>query len=203
MRKEQASAGDAADGYDLKESPAAGPAKPPRPPVLAYEPRAAMQQAHRRRMLQAWRPKDLWLPGAILAAGLACRLLLGLSHSTDGGVRAVVIMALVALATVFNVLVMLAGLTIASRHVDLEPLSPAPTVIKLGLMFVAGASAGGFLANLGNFSVAGLTMGVNALFLIYWVLFSRLFRAGLTETMMSVAIIGLMQAVLNVGIWKL
>jgi len=66
--------------------------------------------------------------------------------------RAAVIMTLVALATAFNVLAMLAGLMFASRLVDLEPMHPAATVVKLGVIFVAGASAAGFVASLAKFS---------------------------------------------------
>jgi len=103
-------------------------------------------------------------------------------------------MGLVALATAFNVLAMLAGLMFASRHVDLEPMHPGATTVKLGLIFVVGASAAGFVASLAKFSAAEIATGVNILFLIYWPLFSRLFKAGLIETMMCIAIIGMVQA---------
>ncbi|GEM_PF-6803914 len=194
------------DAYDLTEEPVAPRAATPKPPVLRYESKAVVQKEareRRHRFLQACSPKDLLLPGALLALGLACRQLLVLSHTTEGGVRAGVIMALVALATAFNVLAMLAGLMFASRLVDLEPMHPAATVVKLGVIFVAGASVAGFVANLAKFSGIGIATGVNILFLIYWPLFSMLFKAAIIETMMCIAIIGLVQALLNMGVFML
>jgi hypothetical protein len=151
----------------------------------------------------AWRAQNLWLPLTIIALGLACRLLWALSHSTDGVTRGIVVMSVVALATAFNTLVMLAGLSIASRLVDVDPAPAAASLIKLALLFVAGAAAGGFVASLDRFGVTGITIGVNAMILVYWILFALLFRTGLTETMMSVAIVGLIQAILNLGVWLL
>lgn len=204
MGKKQYSTGD--DAYDLKDEPKARPAKPPQPSMLRYESKAVVQEEareRRRSFLQALRPKDLLLPGAVVGLGLACRGLLLLSHTTEGGARAAVIMGLVALATAFNVLVMLAGLMFAQRHVDMEPMHPAATVVKLGLIFVAGAGAAGFVASLAKFSAIGIATGVNVLFIIYWPLFSLLFKAGVTETMMCIAIIGMVQALLNMGVFML
>jgi hypothetical protein len=130
-------------------------------------------------------------------------MLLMMSNNTDGAARAAVMMALVALGTAFNVLVMLGGFMFATRLVDLEPSPPAATVVKLGLIFVAGASAAGFTASLAHFSGIGIGTGVNLLFLIYWILFSLLFKASFFETLMCVAIIGLAQAFMNLGVWKL
>lgn len=204
MGKKQNSAGD--DGYDLREEPVARSAKPARAPVLRYESKALVQKEareRRHRLLEAWRVKDLLLPASLLVLGLACRQLLVLSHTADGGMRAAVIMGLVALATVLNVLVMLAGLMVATRLVDLEPMRPAATVVKLGLIFVIGASVGGFVASLAKFSAVGIATGVNLLFLIYWPLFSVLFKASVIETMMCIAIIGMVQALLNMGVFML
>lgn len=112
-------------------------------------------------------------------------------------------MALVALGTAFNVLIMLGGFMFAGRHVDLEPSPLAATVVKLGLIFVAGAATAGFTASLAHFSPIGIGTGVNLLFLVYWVLFSLLFKASFFETMVCIAIIGSAQAFMNLGVWKL
>ncbi len=205
MGKNQRSAGD--DGYDLKQVSRGRPtAAPPKPRVLRYESKAVVQKEareRRRQFLQTWSPKSLLLPGALLALGLACRQLLVLSHTTEGGMRAAVVMGLVAATTGFNVLAMFAGLLFALRHVDLEPMHPAATVVKLGVIFVAGASAGAFVASLGKFSAMAIATGVNLLFLVYWPLFSMLFKAGAMETMMCIAVIGMVQALLNLGVFML
>lgn len=203
MGKRQNAAGD--DGYDLRdEGPVARPAKAT--PVLRYESKAVVQKEareRRHRLLEAWNAKALLIPGSLLVLGLACRQLLVLSHTADGETRAAVIMGLVALTTVLNVLAMLGGLMVAARLVDLEPMRLAPTVVKLGLIFVAGASAGAFVASLGKFSAVGIATGVNILFLIYWPLFAVLFKASVVETMMCIAIIGMVQALLNLGMFML
>ncbi len=204
MGKKQDSRGD--DAYDLKDEPSTRRAQTPQPAVLRYESKAVVQKEareRRQRILKAWRLKDLWLPVVLIALGLACRGLLMISHSTEGTARAAVIMALVALATAFNVLAMLAGFMFALRHVDLEPSPPAATIVKLGLIFVAGASAAGLTASLAHFDPVGIVTGVNLLFLVYWILFSLLFKASFFETLMSIAIIGVVQAVLNLAVWKL
>ncbi|MGA2497770.1 MAG: hypothetical protein ABSH20_08520 [Tepidisphaeraceae bacterium] len=194
-----------ADAYDLIEEPPVASSLPAQP-VLSYESKEVVKAERRRirdRILEQWRIRDLWLPISLIVLGLACKLMVPLTHATDGGLRAAVVMGLVGLGTAFNVLVMLAAVMIAARLVDLDIASPIQTVVKLGLMFVLAASAGGLIANLAHFDGLGVAVGVHAVILLYWVLFALLFKAGLTETMMTIAIMGVLQAILNVGVWRL
>ncbi|MFI5382167.1 MAG: hypothetical protein ACHRHE_22960 [Tepidisphaerales bacterium] len=192
-----------ADAYDLIEEP---PAALPVQPVLSYESREVVKAERRRlrdRLLDEWHVKDMWLPISLIVLGIACKLLVPLTHATNGGLRAAVVMGIVGLGTAFNVLLMLAAVMLAARLVELEIASPIQAVVKLGLMFVTAASVGGLIANLDHFDSMGVTVGVHAIILIYWVLFSLLFKAGLTETMMTIAIMGILQAILNLGLWRL
>ena len=189
----------AGDGYELTEEAPSAPPAPPR--VLTYESKEVFKE-NRRRLLEEWHVKDLWLPISLVVLGIGCKLLLPLAYSTGGGVRAAVVMGMVALCTAFNVLVMLAGVMIAARLVDLDVGAPMQAVVKLGLVFVAGASAGGLIANLDHFDSTGVTVAVYAIILIYWILFSLLFKAGLVETLLTIAIIVIMQGILNLGLWK-
>ncbi len=196
----------AGDVYDLTDDPPAPAAIVVPSPVLTYESKEVVKKEQRRvrdRILNELRIKDMWLPISLIVLAVACKLLVPLSHSTtNGGLRAVVVMSLVALGTGFNVLVMLAAVMIAARLVELDIASPAQTVVKLGLIFVAATSVGGLIANFARFDAMGVAVGVHAVILIYWILFALLFKAGLTETMMTIAIMGIMQGILNVALWK-
>ena len=48
----------------------------------------------------------------------------------------------------------------------------------------------------------GVTVGVHAIIILYWILFPLLFKTGLTETMWTVAILIIIQGLVNIGIWK-
>lgn len=194
------------DAYDLTEDPAAAAPAPVPTTVLTYESKEVVKEERRRirnRILEEWRVRDLWLPITLITLGAACKLLFPLSQSTNGAARGVVVMGLVALATAFNVLLMLGAVMIASRLVELEPGPPIQAVVKLGLMFVVAASAGGFAASISRFDSLGVGVGVNIVILLYWILFALLFKAGVVETMMSIAIICILQAIFNLGIWRM
>ena len=54
----------------------------------------------------------------------------------------------------------------------------------------------------GKMSVTGIVMGLHVMLLFYWALFAYLFSLEILETLMTVAIVMLIQSAAVCGIWK-
>jgi hypothetical protein len=182
----------------LPQLPAAAPKAPE---VLTYESKRVVEQK-RKAMFEHWRLTDLWLPLSLVVLGIACRQLVPYMGTAIGGARLTVTIALVALGLAFNIVLMIAAMKVAAMLADVEFGHPAQATVKLGFMFVVSAAAGAFFASIDKFDTLGITVGVHAMIVLYWILFPLLFKTGVQETMWAVSIIIIIQAIVNIGVWK-
>jgi hypothetical protein len=150
--------------------------------------------------------KDLYIPVALLALGLGLRVaqLVVASGSrankwggdigTAGNPRKAVILAVLEL--IISGGAMLAGATVAAMLLSVNFGSIGKAALKLCALvaFATGVASWVVLIDQDKYSVQGLAIALHLVVIIYWIGFAWLFALEMQETLLTVAIVSLLQA---------
>ena len=150
--------------------------------------------------------KDLYIPLALLALGLGLRVaqLVVASGSrankwggdigAEGNPRKALILAVLEL--IISGGAMLAGATLAAVLLSVNFGSVGKAALKLCALvaFATGVASWVALVDQDKYSVQGLAIALHLVVIIYWIGFAYLFALELQETLLSVAIVSLLQA---------
>jgi hypothetical protein len=100
--------------------------------------------------------------------------------------------------------VMLGGTALAGRILDIDFGSLGRAALKLCATAVFAAGVGSFVAAMDrdSFSIGGLVLAWNLSIILYWIAFAYFFSLELQETVLTVAIVGILQAVFFVALWS-
>lgn len=177
--------------------------------------------ARRRRSAEAGEPeaaspvRNFYVPAALLVLGVGMRFgqLMFFSDSpgnkwaghTEAPSSPAVVATLIVCELILSLAVMLAGATIASKLLDADLGSVGSAALKLSAMVVFAAGAASLVAVLDRdeFSVGGLILAWHLIILLYWGGFAYFFSLEVQETLLTVAIIGVLQAIQFVALWKM
>jgi hypothetical protein len=150
--------------------------------------------------------KDLYLPLALLVLGLGLRILQlvvasgnrahkwGGEVGTSGNPHKAVILAVLELIISGGAL--LAGATLAAVLLSVNFGSIGKAALKLCALvaFATGVASWVVLLDQNKYSVQGLAIALHLVVIIYWVGFAYLFALEMQETLLTVAIVSLLQA---------
>jgi hypothetical protein len=136
--------------------------------------------------------RHFYLPIALIIIGS----LLWIAQATVQPLRQnlIVSLALVLIMVVTSLAIMLAGAYVCATLLSVNFGSLGSAVLKFSAAAIFAGAIALFIARLDRADVRGLIIAWHAMVVIYWVCFYLFFELDLQETLMSVAIISLMQA---------
>lgn len=146
--------------------------------------------------------KSFYLPIAMIAAGMLFRLGQLLLSSRAGGLA--VALGMVGFEIVLGVAIMLLGALIAATVLNVNFGSVGHAALKLCAIAICATAVGHFVASIDKIpdGITGPIVALHIMILMYWGLFSYLFDLDLQETIMSVALIGFLQASVACLMWS-
>ena len=157
--------------------------------------------------------KDLYVPPVLIVVGAVLRLVQLMFLSETGGNQwggaaeaprgFAVAVGLILCETVVTVAVMLGGALLSFRIMDVELGSLGRAAFKLLALavFAAGTASLTAVIDRDRYSVAGLVLAWHVMIVLYWIGFAFFFSLGLQETVLTVAIVGVLQALVFLGMW--
>jgi hypothetical protein len=148
--------------------------------------------------LPRWR--ETWLPGVLLAVGV---LLLGAQlafRPLGSSVASGVVLSLILL--VLGVIVMLAGVFLCALMMGTNFGSVGSAVLKLSATAVLACAAFAFCAALDMKTGRGPIVGWHAAILVYAACFKSMFELDWQEALLTVGIIGTLQALLSIVVFQ-
>lgn len=186
--------------YDVANDTAAPPLAPVAPvraaPVLSY--RSAPPETlpeNRAARTRSWQSADLIVPTALLAVGGLFRAVMYWMNPAggEGGLLALVLLG--TLGVIALILSMLLGVFISAKLLGIQFGRPVPTLLKLISITITAAIAFPLVAMMDrSHGTTGYTMAWSVVLILYWLMFSGLFDLELQDVMMTVAIVGGLQA---------
>lgn len=154
------------------------------------------------------------LPIALILAGLliqiaSLRLFNELPGNKWGGAvqtpsSVTVALAIAICQTIIWTSLLIIGSAVSARILGISFGTIGRAALKLcGIAtFTFGVASAVASIDPGRFSVTGIVMALHIVILLYWVLFAYLFSLEIMETLMTVAIVVLIQSVAVCGFWK-
>jgi hypothetical protein len=158
--------------------------------------------------------KNVYVPLALLALGLGLRVSqlvfananrankwAGTGDAVAQPGRAVL---LALCETVISTTIMVCGATVAAMLLDINfgPVGKAGLKLAATAVFAAGVAGWVAVFDQSRHSVGGLVLALHLVVIIYWVALAYLFSLELQETMLTVAIIGFIQAAGMCVLWR-
>ena len=158
--------------------------------------------------------KTLYIPLAMLGVGLAMRVTQLVyananraakwAATGDAAVRPGRAILLALCETVIAAFIMACGAFVAAMLLNINFGSVGKAALKLAGIAIFATGVAGWVAvfDQGRHSVAGLAIALHLVVIIYWLAVGYLFSLELQETLLTVAIISLLQAAVMCVLWK-
>lgn len=137
--------------------------------------------------------RDFYFPLMLLILGLAAWIGQALFRPLGKSPGAGLVVSLILL--VFGVVIMLAGVFVAAKMLSINFGSSGSAAFKLVATAICGSAAFAIFASVNLQSAGGPIVGWHALILVYIIAFKTMFDLDLQETLLSVGIIGILQAI--------
>ncbi len=139
--------------------------------------------------------RHFYFPLILLLAGAMIWLVLGIFSQPAAGRGIVFNIAMVIVTMACNTAVMLVAMIVAAYVLSVNCGQVGQVLIKLSAMAVFCGAIFVFIAQLDPHSLRGPILAWHVVVLFYWMLYSILFELDVQETVMSVAIVAIAQAV--------
>jgi hypothetical protein len=148
--------------------------------------------------LPRWR--ETWLPGVLLPVGLVLFFGQVVFCPLGSSIAAGVVLSLVLL--VLGLIVMVAGVFLCSMILGTNFGSVGGVVLKLGATAVAASAVFAFFVSIDRKGANGPIIGWHAAILVYAACFKTMFELDWQEALLTVGVIGLLQALLSIVVFQ-
>jgi hypothetical protein len=218
---------------ELEELPSASPAAASAPapaalPAGAAVPKAAIADVAAKYAVRRAKPvseeqdaserpsafRDLWLPLALIAAGLALRVTQLVfanegrgnrwagNVATPGGLGKSILLVAFEMSLAAAMMGLAAFLSTMILGVEFGPVRRAAPKIAASAIFSLGVVCWIALFNTDSYSVAGLVVALHALVILNWITIGYFFSLDLQEVLLVVAIATLLYAMEMLLVWR-